>query len=94
MTGKGREGFLEEVMLNLKSGTSASINQADGPGVKGREAKLRHLMVNAPGRTDHTTGSAWSKGDRMHAWGAEMKTKVVSIHSFIHSVFIMCQSCC
>ena len=30
------EDFLEDVMLNLRRGTPASISQADGPGVRGR----------------------------------------------------------
>lgn len=30
------EDFLEDVILNLKRGTPASISQADGPGVRGR----------------------------------------------------------
>ena len=30
------EVFLEDVILNLKRGTPASISQLDGPGVRGR----------------------------------------------------------
>ena len=39
------EVFLEDVILNLKRGTPASISQLDGPGVRGRGREKAKTLI-------------------------------------------------
>lgn len=53
------------------------------------------MMETAPGREDHASECARSRGDRKRVWGTEIKNgngDPSSLHLKIHLVPIMCQT--
>lgn len=72
-----KEGFLEEVMLDLESGSSSKI---DGPRAKHREKRLTIWWRWRPGQRGQHCRPANAEGSSAHL--AAIKMKIIIIHSF------------